>query len=138
MRWRASNMGRILTMATEPPAPCILVVDDEPQIRSLLADILTDQGYRVDTAEDGVAALQSVVATPPDLVLLDVDLPRLRGVDTLVAIQGLAPDTKVIMISGRATEAEAQQALDAGAFDYIAKPFDLAYLDQAVRTAVLL
>ena len=84
-----------------------------------------------------MAALQSVVATPPDLVLLDVDLPRLRGADTLAAIQGLAPATKVIMISGKADEGEARQALAAGAFDYIGKPFDLAYLDQAVRIAVL-
>ncbi len=63
--------------------------------------------------------------------------PRLRGVETLAAIQGLAPDTKVIMISGKAEEREARQALAAGAFDYIGKPFDLAYLDQAVRIAIL-
>ena len=119
------------------PSARILVVDDEPRICSLLTDILSDQGYRVETAGDGVAALQSVVATPPDLVLLDVDLPRLRGVDTLVAIQGLAPATKVIMISGKADEGEARRALAAGAFDYIGKPFDFAYLDQAVRIAVL-
>ena len=124
-------------MNTAPSARRILVVDDEPRICSLLTDILSDQGYRVETAGDGVAALQSVVATPPDLVLLDVDLPRLRGVETLAAIQGLAPATKVIMISGKADEREARQALAAGAFDYIGKPFDLAYLDQAVRIAVL-
>jgi DNA-binding response OmpR family regulator len=128
-------------MVTEPAAPpaayYILVVDDEPEIRSLLADVLIDRGYRIDTAADGAAALQSVAASHPDLVLLDVDLPRLRGVAALTAILGLSPTTKVIMISGKADETEARRALAAGAFDYICKPFDLEYLDQAVRFALL-
>ena len=120
-----------------PTAQSILIVDDEPEMRSLLTDILSDKGYRIDTAVDGVAALQMVVAAPPDLVLLDVDMPRLRGVEALVAIHGLAPATKVIMISGKADAQEARRALAAGAFDYITKPFDLTYLDEAVRIAML-
>ena len=118
-------------------AQSVLIVDDEPEMRTLLTDILSDKGYRIATAVDGVAALKVVVATPPDLVLLDVDMPRLRGVEALVAIRELAPATKVIMISGKADAGEARRALAAGAFDYITKPFDLDYLDEAVRIAML-
>jgi DNA-binding response OmpR family regulator len=118
-------------------AQSILIVDDEPEIRSLLTDVLSDKGYRIDTAADGVAALTVVVATQPDLVLLDVDMPRLRGGEALVAIRAVSPSTKVIMISGKADSGEARRALAAGAFDYVAKPFDLKYLDEAVRIAML-
>jgi len=118
-------------------AQSVLIVDDEPEMRALLADILSDKGYRIDMAVDGVAALKAVVATPPDVVLLDVDMPRLRGVEALVAIRELSPATKVIMISGKADAGEARRALAAGAFDYVTKPFDLNYLDEAVRIAML-
>ena len=124
-------------IAAATAAQSVLIVDDEPEIRSLLTDMLSDRGYRIDTAVDGVAALQMVVASHPDLVLLDVDMPRLRGVEAMVAILGLAPATKVIMISGKADAQEERRALAAGAFDYIAKPFDLTYLDEAVRIAML-
>ena len=127
----------VAEIAAAPAAQSVLIVDDEPEIRSLLTDMLSDRGYRIDTAVDGVAALQMVVASHPDLVLLDVDMPRLRGVEAMVAIHGLAPATKVIMISGKADAHEARRALAAGAFDYIAKPFDLTYLDEAVRIAML-
>jgi len=127
----------VAEVAAARAAQSVLIVDDEPEIRSLLTDILADKGYRIDTAEDGVAALQMVVESHPDLVLLDVDMPRLRGVEAMVAIHGLAPATKVIMISGKADAQEARRALAAGAFDYITKPFDLTYLDEAVRIAML-
>jgi DNA-binding response OmpR family regulator len=118
-------------------AHSVLIVDDEPEMRSLLTDILSDKGYRIDTAVDGVAALQIVVSDHPDLVLLDVDMPRLRGGEALVAIRAISPATKVIMISGKADAGEAKRALAAGAFDYVTKPFDLNYLDEAVRIAML-
>jgi two-component system, OmpR family, KDP operon response regulator KdpE len=118
-------------------AQSVLIVDDEPEMRSLLADILSDKGYRIDTAVDGVAALKIVVASHPDLVLLDVDMPQLRGGEALVAIRAISPNTKVIMISGKADAGEARRALAAGAFDYVTKPFDLNYLDEAVRIAML-
>ena len=115
----------------------VLVVDDEPGIRALLTDVLISDGYDVHAAGDGVAALECVVDLRPDLVLLDVDMPRLRGVETLMAIRELAPSTKVIMISGTADESEAARALALGAFDYIVKPFDLSYLNQVIQAAAL-
>jgi DNA-binding response OmpR family regulator len=118
-------------------AQSVLIVDDEPEMRSLLTDVLSDKGYRIDTAVDGVAALQVVVASHPDLVLLGIDMPRLRGGEALVAIRAISPATKVIMISRKADAGEAKRALAAGAFDYVTKPFDLNYLDEAVRIAML-
>jgi DNA-binding response OmpR family regulator len=115
----------------------VLVVDDEPDIRETLTDLLAADGYEVSTAVDGADALSRVVAQRPNLVLLDVDMPRLRGVEALVAIRALSPTTRVIMMSGKADLDEAKRALAAGAFDYVTKPFDLAYLDRAIRTAVL-
>jgi DNA-binding response OmpR family regulator len=115
----------------------VLVVDDEPDIRETLTDLLAADGYEVSTAIDGADALSRVVEQRPDLVLLDVDMPRLRGVEALVAIRALSPTTQVIMMSGKADLEEAKRALAAGAFDYVTKPFDLAYLDRAIRTAVL-
>jgi DNA-binding response OmpR family regulator len=119
------------------PVARVLVVDDEPDIRDTLTELLAADGYHVTTAVDGAAALSCVVEQRPHLVLLDVDMPRLRGVEALVAIRALSPTTRVIMMSGKADLEEAKRALALGAFDYVTKPFDLAYLDQAIKTAVV-
>jgi DNA-binding response OmpR family regulator len=118
------------------PSPTILVVDDDPDIRTLLVDVLVDGGYTVLTAVDGAAAIKTFVELRPDLVLLDIDMPRLRGTDALVVIHELSPAARVIMISGKADQQEASRALRLGAFDYITKPFDLAYLNQVIEAAV--
>ena len=118
-----------------PPMLTILVVDDDPEIRTLLIDVLIDDGYAVRSAVDGVAAVKCFVENRPDLILLDVDMPRLRGIETLLVIRELSPETKVIMISGKADEAEARRALALGAFDYISKPFDLVYLRRVIEAA---
>ena len=126
--------------ATDPVTatmPTILVVDDEPEIRALLNDVFADRGYAVHAAVDGAAALKCVVEHRPDVVLLDVDMPRLRGVETLVAIRELSPQTRVVMISGKGDVAEARRALALGAFDYVTKPFDMLYLDQVIQIAIL-
>ena len=117
-------------------APTILVVDDDAAIRVLLVDVLVDDGYAVRTAVDGVAAVRVFVEHRPNLVLLDIAMPRLRGIETLLVIRELSPETKVIMLSGKADETEARRALAIGAFDYISKPFDLAYLRQVIEAAV--
>ena len=117
-------------------APTILVVDDDPGIRTLLIDVLVEGGYAAESAVDGVAAIKSFVEHRPDLILLDIEMPRLRGVETLVVLHELSPETRVIMISGKADEREVRRTLALGAFDYITKPFDLAYLLQVIEAAV--
>jgi two-component system response regulator MprA len=122
---------------TIPSSPAmVLVVDDDPDIRALLEDTLTEDGYVVRSAVDGAAAIKSFVEDRPALVLLDVDMPRLRGPETLMVLRELSPDTRVIMISGKADEAEARRALALGAFDYIAKPFDLPHLARVIEAAI--
>lgn len=117
--------------------PRILVVDDEPEVRSLLEDFLSLEGYQTRSAADGATALRQVIQEAPDLVLLDVDMPRLGGIEALTAIRGIAGDVKVVMISGKASLETAKLALAYGAFDYVAKPFDLGHLAEVIAAALL-
>jgi two-component system, OmpR family, KDP operon response regulator KdpE len=117
----------------------VLVVDDEPQIVRALAINLKARGYDVDTAGDGTAALTAAADRHPDVVLLDLGLPDIDGVEV---IRGLRGWTKIpiIVLSARQASAEKVEALDAGADDYVTKPFGmdelLARLRAAVRRAV--
>src|SRR6266404_9310699 len=115
----------------------VLVVDDEAEVRALLEDVLAPQGYRVHSVADGAEALRHIIKEAPDVMLLDIDMPRLGGVEALTAIRGLAPDVKVIMISGKASLATAKLTLAYGAFDYIKKPFDLDHLREVVAAGLL-
>lgn len=114
----------------------VLVVDDEPEIRQVLLEFLTDRGYEVALAESGAAALEALDANRPDLVLLDVAMPGMDGVDTLRRIMARPSPVSVIMVTANADIAVTSKLLAMGAVDYIPKPFDLDYLDQAVSTQV--
>jgi CheY-like chemotaxis protein len=102
----------------------VLVVDDEPQIRRTLAINLRAWGYQVDLAATGEEALKAAADQPPDVVVLDLSLP---GIDGLQVIQGLRGWTRVpiIVLSVREREADKVAALDAGADDYVTKPFGI-------------
>jgi len=130
-------------MTTVPTEPAthqvgrVLVVDDEAEVRALLEDFLAPKGYRVRSVADGAAALREVMKEAPDLVLLDIDMPRLDGIEALRAIRGVAREVRIVMISGKASPDTAKQALVYGAFDYIAKPFGLDHVSEVVAAAVL-
>ncbi|MCF2526360.1 response regulator [Yinghuangia soli] len=113
----------------------VLVVDDEPQIVRALAINLKARGYQVDTAADGTAALAAAAEHHPDVVVLDLGLPDLDGVDV---IRGLRGWTKVpiIVLSARQASNEKVAALDAGADDYVTKPFGMDELLARLRAAV--
>jgi DNA-binding response OmpR family regulator len=100
----------------------ILVVDDEPDIRFLLAELLRRAGYDVVQAENGRAGLRAVHESRPDLVLLDVSMPELDGWQTLERIRDLS-DVPVMMLTARGEELERVRGLKAGADDYVTKPF---------------
>lgn len=102
----------------------ILIVDDDAEIRSFLGALLEDEGYRVESAEDGLAALEKLDKGRPDLILLDIMMPRMDGYRFAEALQrrGLQPPIPFIVLSANLRE---QQAKSMGACSYIAKPFDL-------------
>ncbi|HEY2220330.1 MAG TPA: response regulator transcription factor, partial [Gaiellaceae bacterium] len=102
--------------------PRILVVDDDEDIRSLLRELLSRAGYRVEEAANGRAALRQLFETPPALVLLDVSMPELDGYQTLERIRDLS-DVPVIMLTARTQELERVRGLASGADDYVPKPF---------------
>jgi len=106
-------------------AKTILVVDDEKDIRISLTGILEDEGYQVLTADSGVGALECARQELPDLVLLDIWMPGMDGLETLERIKVLFPQLTVIMISGHGTIETAVRATKLGAFDFIEKPLSL-------------
>lgn len=100
----------------------MLVVDDEPIVREVLARYLERAGFDVDLAEDGQRAIDAYETSPPDLVLLDLMLPKMDGLDVFAWIRERAA-TPVIMLTARGTESERIAGLEFGADDYVAKPF---------------
>jgi two-component system nitrogen regulation response regulator NtrX len=114
----------------------ILVVDDEKNIRSALEGILKDEGYRVRGAASGEELLRHVAQTAPDLVVLDVWLPGMDGLQALDEVRRLHPELPVIMISGHSTIETAVRATKLGAYDFIEKPLSLEKTVLAVRNAL--
>jgi CheY-like chemotaxis protein len=114
----------------------VLVVDDEPEVRQVLQEFLASRGYDVNVASDGFEALEALESIKPDLVLLDVAMPGMDGVETLKRIVAINPSLPVIMVTANADIGVTSKLLAIGAVDYVPKPFDLDYLDQAVSIQV--
>jgi len=114
----------------------ILVVDDEESIRASLAGILEDEGFKTLLAVDGVDALAIAKQEAPDLVLLDIWMPRLDGLETLQQIKDIYPDLVVIMMSGHGTIETAVKSTKMGAYDFIEKPLSLEKVLIAVNNAL--
>ena len=114
----------------------ILIIDDEPGIRTVLRDVLEDEGYTVLAVEDGIQGLTELASTEVDLVFLDVWLPHMGGMDVLKRIKEQHPDLEVIMISGHANISLAVQATKMGAFDFLEKPLSLDRTMTVVRNAL--
>jgi two-component system alkaline phosphatase synthesis response regulator PhoP len=114
----------------------ILIVDDEPAIVRGLVDNLTFEGYQTVTAADGAQALEVAKREAPDLILLDIMLPRASGWDVCQALRERGIDVPVIMLTARGEEADRVRGLELGADDYIAKPFSLRELLARVRAVL--
>ncbi|ASW55497.1 response regulator [Plantactinospora sp. KBS50] len=110
----------------------ILVVDDEPQILRALRINLRARGYDVQVAPDGTSALRAAASQPPDLVVLDLGLPDLDGVEVIRGLRGWTT-VPIIVLSGRAGSEDKVSALDAGADDYVTKPFGVDELLARIR-----
>ncbi len=118
------------------PHARVLVVDDEKLIRWSVAERLQRDGYEVLSAETGEQALELISASPPDLMLLDVRLPGIDGVQTLQRALSLHPDIAVLMMSAHSTVDVAVDAMKQGAVDFLVKPFPFQALDAAVEKAI--
>ncbi|MCU0595183.1 MAG: response regulator, partial [Desulfobacterota bacterium] len=103
--------------------PRVLVVDDEKRIRDGCHSILTLGGFEVGLAENGYAGLKKIEEEHFDIILLDLMMPGMRGIDLLNHVKGKHPDTLIIVITGYATLEHAVEAMKKGAFDFISKPF---------------
>ena len=120
----------------ESGAPVVLVVDDDAAVRTVVRWQLNDAGFRVVEADDGPSALHRIRDDSPALIVLDLSLPRLGGLDVLRAVRGgLAgrSDTPIIVLSGRSGETDRIVGLDLGADDYLVKPFSPGELAARVR-----
>src|SRR5919204_851940 len=121
---------------TESGLGRILIVDDEQSVRDVLSEYFTEQGYNVATAESGKEALAVLQGFRPDLVLLDVRMPGLDGVEMLRRLRQVAPAVAVIMVTANEDVALARDTLKLGALDYVSKPFDFAYLERSVMAGL--
>jgi two-component system, OmpR family, KDP operon response regulator KdpE len=113
----------------------ILIVDDEPQIRRVMRTTLTSHGYSVVEAASGEEALEKLRAERPDLIILDVNMPGISGLETCAEIR-TSSDVPIIMLTIRNSERDKVQALDAGADDYVVKPFGVQELMARIRAAL--
>jgi two-component system, OmpR family, KDP operon response regulator KdpE len=113
----------------------VLIVDDEPQILRALRINLRVREYQVDVAATGTEALEMAARHPPDLVILDLGLPDLDGVEVIAGLRGWTK-APIIVLSGRSDSTDKVEALDAGADDYITKPFGVEELLARMRVAV--
>ena len=117
------------------PGP-ILIVDDEASIRKSLEGVLSDEGYSCALASDGADALAQLLSLHPSLVLLDIWMPGMDGIETLRRMKAARPETPVIMMSGHATISTAIKATKVGASDFIEKPLELDLVLNAIRRAL--
>jgi DNA-binding response OmpR family regulator len=118
------------------PAERILLIEDDRDIAGIVSSTLVDEGYRVEHAADGRAGLDRAMRDPPDLVILDLGLPLLDGMDVCRRIRGRDPATPILMLTARGTEADRVRGLEIGADEYVVKPFGVREL--AARVNALL
>lgn len=114
----------------------LLVVDDEPPIRRFLRTALVAQGYRIEEADSGEAALEFLRRNPVDLVVLDLGLPGMDGLEVVRRLRGEGSATPIVILSSRDDEAGKVAALDLGADDYVSKPFGMEELSARIRAAL--
>src|SRR5690606_11949035 len=115
-----------------------LIIEDEPAIRRVLNKILSEENsnYLVEEAEDGLVGIEKIRNEEYDLVLCDIKMPKMDGIEVLEAIKKIKPEVQVVLISGHGDLDTAVNAMKLGAFDYISKPPDLNRLLNTVRHAL--
>jgi DNA-binding NtrC family response regulator len=120
-----------------PPAISLLLVDDEKVFLDIMAQRLKRRGFAVATADDGETALRHLQTSAIDVVVLDVAMPGMSGIETLQAIKEQQPLIEVVMLTGQATVATAVEAIRLGAFNYLKKPCEIEDLLAQINNALL-
>ena len=110
----------------------VLVVDDDPNVQEILREFLSAKGYEIITAGDGAEGLRRVKEERPHLILLDIQMPKMDGLEVLRRLREIDKEVSVIMITSVNEQEIARKAMELGAFDYIVKPLDLPYLEQSL------
>ncbi|MBI1758489.1 MAG: response regulator transcription factor [Actinobacteria bacterium] len=123
-------------MASQDPPVTVLVVDDDPELRAALARALRLEGYRVGTAPNGAQALAALPELRPDVVVLDVMMPVVGGVEVCRRMRAAGDRTPILVLTARDAVGDRVVGLDAGADDYLVKPFALAELQARLRALV--
>src|SRR5262245_20153803 len=123
-------------MVPDPPKPRIMVVDDDPDILALLQLQLDHLGYAVTTVTSGSQAVEKLVTEPPALILLDLKLPRMTGLDVLRHVKQTSPEVTVIVMTAYATVEKAVEAMKEGAVDFLTKPLTPGHLELVVQKAL--
>lgn len=114
----------------------VLIVDDEPMVREVVAQYLERDGFKVRSASDGAAALLELNSSPPDVVVLDIMLPLVGGLDVLTELRRQSDDIAVILLTANGAEEDRVHGLDLGADDYVVKPFSPRELTARVRSVL--
>jgi two-component system chemotaxis response regulator CheY len=120
-------------MSTPSNTPSVLIVEDDSATRRLYRFLLSNGGYIVLEAEDGVAALEQLARHQCDMVITDMNMPRMDGMELIRNIKRDRPEIHVILITAFGTPDTQKQAMKMGANDYLAKPFDFEELERRVR-----
>ncbi len=131
LSWRCDSGS--VESDTSPPNPRVLVVDDDQAVRESLRRSLKFNGYDVDLAGDGADALATIARSAPDAVVIDVMMPRLDGIETTKALRASGNDLPILVLTARDGVGDRVEGLDAGADDYLTKPFALEELLARLR-----
>jgi two-component system response regulator (stage 0 sporulation protein F) len=131
--WRSERRAVLRSETMVATKKRILIVDDEPLIIEVLSEHFKE-AYDIETAMNGTDALAAVVRQRPDLMLLDINMPRMNGVEVLKDVKKIDESIAVIMVTANEQVSLAADALKSGAFGYVPKPFDFRYLDHMVAT----
>ena len=113
--------------------PTVLIVDDDPSICRILEKILQKEGYNIMIANSGKQAIKIVERETVQLILLDIQMNGIDGMDTLQFIKSISPDTNIIMMTAHPTLETARRAMEHYAYDYITKPFDVDFLTELIK-----
>jgi CheY-like chemotaxis protein len=120
----------------EPTRGSVLIVDDEPEMVRVLQAILQEEGYATRTATEGNDAVKLYSDARPDGVLLDIGMPRMGGIEVLCALRQMDPDARIAILSGDTKRKVIHDAMQAGARDFILKPFDVSQVLSVVENLV--